>query len=74
MSVLLGYCPHGTLAAALMEDSADAEQVEEFLNSYQLQIAETATFSGTCELCRARYDANVKLLREHHAKKDAAGR
>ena len=64
MGVLKGYCEHGVLQAALMENYADSDEIEEFAHSWRVEKAETVTIGGPpCADCRARFENNMRIIR-----------
>ena len=61
MSMIIGFCEHGKLVAAAVED-ASTETLEEMALCYRLERCEDAKFDGDCVPCIERYRANMKLL------------
>jgi hypothetical protein len=63
MGVLIGFCHHGAQQAALFEEHATKDEIEEFAEAYRVERAESVTMSGdTCPQCRAQYEANMRLI------------
>lgn len=62
MAVLIARCPHGIIRAASLEWNKDDEEVKDWAIYYTLELAESCTFNGDCDICSARIDANLKLI------------
>jgi len=63
MAVLKGYCEHGVLQAALMEEHADRDEIEEFAHSWRVEKADSVSMEGDpCSKCRERFESNMRII------------
>lgn len=65
--VIVGRCAHGFACVGIMEDHAEAEELEEYAHYYTLSREDSISFGGDCSECRARFDANMAMLKEKNS-------
>ena len=66
MAVLKGYCEHGVLQAALMEEGASAIEIEEFAHTWRIEKvkAKSVSMEGEpCAECRVRFESNMRIIK-----------
>ena len=63
MAVLKGYCEHGVLQAALMEEHASKDEIEEFAHEWRIEKADSVSMEGDlCVQCRERFENNMRII------------